>query len=398
MKYGFRDILNEDLYKNCNFAVITGRAYVFINMIIDTFKEMAVDENSELQSRVDISDEFRLSSDDERSSNYVDIDTYREVSGSPSINGKWFCVCDYKTLNKKQRGYIETVKRNPSKHGILLVYSTDYKDYKGYLKDNVLATSKRSHLIEVSFVHDATLKTIISEMFRQKGKNIDVNSLRYFITKLGRDYDSLEDMVDSVVAETAYPAVTIMDVRSALKGVENFTMEDFIEELMTPLADDKTTNRKIYRMMAAMVEQYGSVGLANRLVKEIDTLIEFRRYINSGVIPVSISYIYNDCIKAIGKDSWISKISEGRFRRKALLAAQTSLKDLVYMKMILYNAIGQHDEEVGYRAIYELVTRQVISEDRINNIIGVSNIITSSYTSIDSYVYEDQGGTDDSEH
>lgn len=388
MKYKFSDILNEEIYSECNFAFITGRDYIFINMIIDTFKEIntlnAVEETSEIAS------DFGLGSSDWQISNVVDIDTFRDVINSPSINGKWFCVCDYKTLNKKQKGYIEIYMRNTSNNGILLVYSTDYREYRNFLNNVVLTSSRKAHLISLNFVHKATLKTIIRQLFLNKGKDIESNALEYLIMKMGKAYDDMDKLVDSMIEETSQLKITILDAKRALKGVENFTIDDFIVELTKPLSNDKTNNKKIYRMMAAMIDQYGARQLINVLAKEVRTMIEFRRYINCGTIPITISYIYNDAIREIESKSYISKIAEPTFRRKALIAAQTSLEDWTYMRMILSFDSEIYSDDVCYRALYGLVTRTTLSSDRINNIIGITDVIDRAYRTVDANKYKER--------
>lgn len=388
MKYTFRDILNEEIYNNCSFCIVAGSNYIFTNMIIDTFKDILIKDTLDTDGVKSVSNDFNLP-DDSKASNYVDLDTFRQVIGSPSINGKWFCICDYKTLSKNQKGYIEMYKRSPSKLGMILVYSTDYKDYKSFLKDNVLNTSRASHLFDLRYIHVYTLKQIVMAMFETKGRNIDVNALEYFIVKVGRAYDNIEDMVDSVIEESKSKGIGINEVKNALKNVENFTIDDFVQELLSPLRNSNTSNKKVYRMMVSMIEEYGCDGTLRKLSYEINNLTEFRKYINNGTIPVSISYLYSDCIKKIGNNSRISKYAEHIFRRKALLAAQTSLEDLVYIKMIINSAISSYKEEVCYRALYAIVSRSVLSEDRINNIVGITNIIESEYTYLDKYVYID---------
>lgn len=390
MKYKFRDILNQEIYENSGFLFVASPNYVFINMIIDTVLSIANNNEFMEYNTNRIDEEFGISTDVNYSGNTVDIDTFRKVVYSPSINGKWVCICDYKTLSKKQKSYIEMYSRYPSELGIMLIYSTDYKDYKRYLKDLVLNTSKRANILDLNYVHDKTLKEIVRSMFAQKGKSIEVNALNYFIVKVGRTYDEIENMMDNVIEETAQQRISIVEVKRALKKVENFTIDDFMVAITQPISNDKTNNKKVYRMMVAMIELYGLDGLVRKMMYEINILIEFRMYINKGIIPVSIRYIYNDCIKEIGQKSRISKYSENTFRRKALIAAQTSIRDLVYIKMILNKAINSYNETVMYRAVYDIVTRTVLLPSRVDNIIGIKNIIDAERNKIDNIKYIDK--------
>lgn len=382
MKYTFKDILNEDIYKECDVAIITGRNHIFIDMVIDTFKDIVNSETDEITTS-ELDEEFNVR-EEEQSGNYVDIDTFKNVIGSPSINGRWICICDYKSLNKKQKGYIDLYKRKPSNLGILIIYATDFVDYKDILRDNVLKASLRSHVFDLSFPHWSTLKEIIDNIFRSKGKRIEVNALEQFTIKVGRAYDSLYEYIDLVIDESDGPHISNLDVKRAMKGIENFTIEDFIEQMLQPLPNDKANNKKIYRIMVSMLEEYGSEKLCKKMLSTINELIEFREYINRGIIPVKINYIYNDCIKEIGKDSRISKYSEYRFRKLAMTAAQTSLEDLVYIKIMLMKAIRTYNSEGRFELIYDIVTRSVLNDNIIDNIIGIDNIIENQCNYIDS--------------
>lgn len=382
MKYNFKDILNADIYNNCDVAVITGRNHIFIDMVIDTLKDLVDSETNELTTS-ELDGEFNVR-EEEYSGNYVDIDTFKDVIGSPSINGRWVCICDYKSLNKKQKGYIDLYKRKPSNLGLLIVYSTDFVDYRNMLKDNVLRMSLRSHIFDLSFPHWATLKEIINSIFESKGKRIEVNALEQFTIKLGKAYDNLYELVDLVIDESGGPCISNLDVKRAMKGIENFTIDDFIEQMLQPLKNDSTNNKKIYRIMASMMDEYGSLKLAKRMLSTVNELIEFREHINKGTIPVKINYIYNDCIKEIGKDSKISKYSEYRFRKLAMTAAQTSLEDLVYIKIMLMKAVRTYNEEERFGLLYDTVTRSVLNDNIIDNIIGLDNIMDNQCRYIDS--------------
>ena len=382
MKYTFKDILNEDIYKNCDLAVITGRNHIFIDMVIDTLKDLVDSETNELTTS-ELDGEFNVR-EEEYSGNFVDIDTFKDVIGSPSINGRWVCICDYKSLNKKQKGYIDLYKRKTSNLGLLIVYSTDFVDYRNMLKDNIMRMSLRSHIFDLSFPHWATLKEIINSIFESKGKRIEVNALELFTIKIGKAYDNLYELVDLVIDESGGPCISNLDVKRAMKGIENFTIDDFIEQMLQPLKNDSTNNKKIYRIMASMMDEYGSLKLAKRMLSTVNELIEFREHINKGTIPVKINYIYNDCIKEIGKDSKISKYSEYRFRKLAMTAAQTSLEDLVYIKIILMKAVRAYNDEERFELLYDIVTRSVLNDNIIDNIIGVDNIMDNQCKYIDS--------------
>ena len=87
-------------------------------------------------------------------------------------------------------------------------------------------------------------------------------------------------------------------------------------------------------------------------------------------------------------------MNEWQFRNKAMIAAQTSLRDWLYMKMILQsaykNSAGYGDETSYKRALYDVVTRSTLSGNRINNIIGLEDILKIDLRRIDRVLYQDK--------
>ena len=84
------------------------------------------------------------------------------------------------------------------------------------------------------------------------------------------------------------------------------------------------------------------------------------------------------------------------FRKKAYIASQTSLKDWEYMKIILSKAIENYKisdaemDEKCQKALYEVATRSVITPSRINNDIGISNILDKQLNELDRIVFDEQ--------
>jgi hypothetical protein len=97
-----------------------------------------------------------------------------------------------------------------------------------------------------------------------------------------------------------------------------------------------------------------------------------------------------------GENSKYGKMSEWKFRSKAILASQTSLRDWEYMKLILNKAIENvkiSDAEMDIkcqRALYDLCTRSVITADRVNNIIGIDDVLDKGLRYIDKVVFDEK--------
>jgi hypothetical protein len=149
--------------------------------------------------------------------------------------------------------------------------------------------------------------------------------------------------------------------------------------------------------MIALEDELGAKNLVYQLLKVIDESIEFRVLINSGKIPIGIKYFYKDVINDLGGEKGpYGKMKEWTFRNKAALASQTSLRDWEYMKLILYRAIENpriSDDEMDakcQKALYELCTRSVITPDRINNIIGIDNILNKNFDYINRIEYDEE--------
>lgn len=388
MRYRFEDILDEDMYKKSSVMLITGPYDIFNNIVIDNLKGSIGEEAFTVPMAISVSSEFGIAEEEDgTATTSVDIDTFIKVASSANINGKWVCVCEYGMLSARQRGAVEGYIRRPSNNGVLIMYSSKFEDYKNIVKSRVFTVSKNVNHIDLRFVNRATFKKIIEEIIRQKGKEINENATKSLMFKINRAYNDTEKIIDMVVEYTDGERITNEDVKNSLKKVENFTAEDFIIELTQGVTNAKVGNKKIYRIMYAMIEQYGAERLVSTLINEIDTYIEFRMYINKGVIPIKINYFYNETIIKVEETSKLRKMTEYTFRKKASIAAQTSIKDWGYMRLILSGALGSHDEMQCIKAIYEVVTRTAMSKSRLNNAISVEDILSTRYKSLDKYKY-----------
>lgn len=400
MKYTFKEMLNADIYESTKVMFVLGQYMLFNNLVCDELKAMCIEDNPvALDSNDEISGEFGLGTDSEYStSNSVDFNTFMEVVTVPSINGKWYCKVDLASLSKKQKDQLFSYIKSPTDNGILVVSSNDWKVYKDVLKNRVLSFSKVSHIMQLSFPSKDVLKIIVQQLFADKGIDIQPPAIEYFMLRMSSAYDKYEDVIDNIVTNHKSTTLELSDIKNYMSGIENFILNDLVMQLPKPMTSDKTNSKKVLKVLMYLEEEFTAKGVLYKLLNIIDECIEFRVLINSGKIPMGINYFYKDVIDSLGGEkSKYGKMKEWTFRNKANLASQTSLRDWVYMKLILEKAIDDvkvSDVEMDakcQKALYELCTRSVLYPDRINNIIGVKNVLEKTMEDVNNIVYSEDG-------
>lgn len=397
MKYNFKNILDQEIYDSTRVILVTGKYQIFNNLVADTLKEISVQNRIPNSSSLGLSQEFGLdNSDEESASTSVGLDTFFDVADVANINGKWFCRIGLESVNKKQKDKILEYIKHPSRNAILVLMSTDFMIYKDFLKNRNFSMSQYVHLMQLSFPNKIILKSIVAMMFEEKNITPDSPSIEYFIMRLNNEYDKYTEVIEDIAENHEGYGIVLSDMKEYLKNIEYFDVDDFMYELVKPLSSDKTNNKKIIRMLSSLKDKYDAENLVYELVKKIDELIDYRVMINKGYITININYIFKDVIKLLGEKNKYAKTNEWVFRRKAKLASLTSLNDWNYMRLMLNRAV-----ETGFpnslerkvaceRALYALVNRSVFSESRINNIIGLNNILYSSFDTLNRIVYDDE--------
>ena len=357
MKYTFNDILNQEIYDNTYVLFVFGKYPWFNDMVIDTMKSLVVGEESESENS-EYTDEFGFTNTktDFGATTSVDFDTFIEVVNVANINGKWICKCDYTGFNTKQKEKLSAYIKDPSDNGVLIVECTDWFKYKDMTNNKIIRMSNRVNLFEMNFPSRNILKTIVSQAFIEKGVELDNSAIDLFLMKMGRAYDKFEETISLVVdihenrveelkrhmegVESSEPLnleVTSKELKSYMRNIEYFDIEDFVEELVNPNFTPKMGNKKIIKMMAHLIEENGAKSLLYKTLKLINEYIEYRILINTGYIPIGINYFYNDVINGLPEEikKDYEKKSEWKFRRQADIASRTSLRDWEYMKIIL---------------------------------------------------------------
>lgn len=400
MKYNFKDMLNAELYENSRVIFILGKYNIFNNLVSDEFRERCKEEST-FSNSIGLSEEFGFARQEDEGTengilNSVDFNTFLEVVGVPSINGKWYCKADLSSMNKKQKESLLKYIKEPSENGILAVVSNEWRDYKDILKNRVLAYSKVSNIIELGFPHKDILKILVKQMFEERKIEIAPSAVDFFILRMSRAYDEYEEVIESIVTQHSDGILELKQIKSYMKGIEHFIVDDFMYEVVKPLGSDKTNSKKILKMMMALQEELGAKDFLYKVLNQIEDMIELRILINKGYIPIGINYFYKDVINSIGGEkSKFGKLQEWQFKRKVYLASQTSLRDWEYMRIILNKAIENKKvsddviEKKCQKALYELCTRSVITADRVNNIIGIDNVLNKTIINVDKLIYKE---------
>ena len=174
---------------------------------------------------------------------------------------------------------------------------------------------------------------------------------------------------------------------SSMHGIENYVFDDLIYALVKNQNTDKIKKGiQVYRIIHILAEEFGYRVLVNKLKAKIDIMIKFRIAIDDGIIPILVNYYVDEAKQRLGKDNKLSEMSDYAFKRYANLASRTSLRDWMYMKLILLNVKG-YSEEQYETALYSLASRRSLSELRINNDIGIENSLNADLRYIDSIQY-----------
>lgn len=399
MKYTFKDITDASIYDSSDVLFVVGQHNIFNNIAIDTLKELCRPE-APAKINDDLLGDFGEELGEVNISNVVDFDTFTKVVNLACMSGKWFCNANYSFLSKKQKDWLNNYIKSPLSNGKLSVYCTDFKDYRFLLKQKTILMSRKVNILQLGFPSREALETIVRGLFSKHGVSIETKAVELFIMRMSSSYDDYDEVVEKIIASTvsldmnpenrAKYTITYEDTLSAMKGIENFILDDFLQRLLIPLSSDKTNGKnKIYKMLSALLEEFGAVQLVNKLKYKIDDYLEFRIAINAGIIPVKVRFSVPEAKDRLDEDSKLRNISEFMFRRMATIASQTSLKDWSYMKLILDN-VNIYDKSSYERALYSLINRSVLNKSRINNDIGVENVLNIDLINLDKQSYKEE--------
>lgn len=406
MKFTFKNITDSEIYSSAKVLFVTGPYNIFNNIAIDEMRDRCKPTDI-IPLSGDLLDDFGGEQESGGNSvvtisNNLDIDTFMKTIDMSCMNGKWFTNVNYSFLTKKQKDWINSYIKDPSDNGRLVVYCNDFKDYRLLLKNKIIINSVNIHLIQLSFPNRGILVDVVRGLFQKHNVNIEERAIELFIMRMSNSYDDYEEIINKIVVESVPKdipgqdknwryTVTYDDTLEAMKGIENFVLDDFIEKLLIPLKSDKSNGRnKIYRMLSALIAEMGPTQLVNKLKFKIDDYIEFRLAINRGDIPIQVKFSVPEAKQNLGPDNKLTNLSDYTFRRMANIASQTSLKDWVYMKMILNNIKYKYDPSSYERALYSLINRSVLNTHRLRNDIGVENVLYTDINRINRIPYKEE--------
>lgn len=390
MKYTFKDIENQEMYESTMVIVVAGQYNIFNNIVADELKDRCRSRDS-FEVDDDLLGEFSIDSKETSNisvSNVVDFKTFMDVINIPNINGKWFCSVQLELLSKKQIETMDKYLKNPSNNGILVIISHEFKDFKKYLRNKALLLGKNSHIIQLGFPNKNVLTQIVKKLFKNRNVEIDTRSSQLFVMRMSNAYDDYEKIIDKICLDRNGSKLAYEDLQLELKGIDNYILDDFIEGLLRPVKSDKiSTKRLIYRMLGSLINEMGAVKLVSKVKYKVDDYIAFRIAINSGIIPVKVKFSVPEAKSKLGEGHKLYKIPDFRFRKMATIASLTSLKDWVYMKMILNSVKRSYDTAENERALYVLIHRAVLSQSRLNNNLGIENVLNNDIKKLDNVGY-----------
>ena len=376
MKYGFNDIMSEDMYETTDVMFVAGQYNLFNNIVVDTLKEKCTISTD----TVDVSgfEEFNIESGVELTDNMINFETFMNVIGVINPSGKWFCRVSLEEIQKsrKQLEFFKRYIKAPSKNGVLVVTCNEFKKYSEYLNSFIFNRSDSAHLVSLSFPQRRVLNEIVKALFKEKNKEVEYQALDLFITRMSSKYDMYVEVIDGIVVQFKdnNDPISYKMMFEAMKGIEYFDLDDFIDALTVPLQNGLTNSKKIYKMLIMLLQDYSARGLVTILRKKIDLMIELRLLINKGIIPVVVDYSVAEAKSKLDPESYIAKMSDYKFKDQSILAAKTSLRDWVCMKMILNNIDNIFKDEAYERALYSLVVRTTLEPSRLANDIGINNM------------------------
>lgn len=392
MKYTFKEFDSIDLFSdNLRVLFVTGSYAMFNNMVCDRVRNMCKGETIKFDRK--LFEEFGIKMDETSTAqinNNLDLNSFITTVGTVPHSGKWYCNTPLGALTKKQKDWLKNYIKNPSDNGILVLQSMEYKEFSEYLKDRIINQSKNVHIIQLSFPDRITLSKIVENKFKDRGIQIGKQEIDTFIFRMSNAYDDYDGVIDRICAiyEVGHE-LTKKELLDGLHGINNCVLDDFIERLLIPFKTDTPSNRKlIFHMLGALIEEYGAQDLCRKLLKQINMYILFRQEINKGNIPVLVKYSISEAKKRIGEESALNKVSDFRFKRLAFIASRTSLRDWVYMKMIL-ESTTYYNPRSYEEALYRLTVRSILNENMLKYSIKIGNIRNQGLSKIDNIKYDE---------
>lgn len=380
MIYKFKEMFNKDILDNSEVLFITGTNPIFSNLMIDKCSDSC---KGEVTFDISSFDEFNIDSDVEINEK-LDFDSFLVYSKTRKMVGKWFCLVDYSNLTKKQQERLISYMKKPTSNGLLVVTISNWKDIKGFSKNNLINKSKNINLLNLQWPDRKTLQVILSDLFAINGVKCQPRAIQLFIMRLGNQYDDYKELIDKISLGNSGKEITYDMMLSYLDGITNYAIDDFVMAIIKPVKSEKVViTRKAYKVLNTLIEDVGAKSLVKQLQRRVNSYIEYRLYINEGIIPILVPYSVEEVKKRIPDSATIKKVSDIPFKRNAKIASLTTLKDWYYMKLILDKTAGSYDEQDYLRALFGLIHRAIYNQDRLLNVIGIKDVLNENLYELD---------------
>lgn len=358
----FKDILNEELLNNASVVFIFGDKPLFNNLISDKCRKKCENVHSEFEDS--LIEEFSTEGKERVSINKVGIEQFKEVCYMPSLAGTWYCKMMLKELTEKDLVWLKKYIKNPSDSAILVIESTEYKEYRSWLKNRAIEFNKKVHIYQLSFPTRKELETIVSDKFRDRRVIVDKEAAQLFIRKMGGRYDLYEETISNLVGDRDKERVeewNLNMMKGMMSNIQHYNLDMLVGEILKGTSAKAPSGRvKVMKLLKYLEDEYGCSTLVSKIDNELNELIKYRTWINEGRIPVGIKYSAEEVKNKIDKN-----INIVTFKRRTNMASMVSLNDMILVKMIIGKL--RYNPE---RCLFVIVCRYTLGEQNIKEIIA----------------------------
>lgn len=358
----FKDILNDELINKASVVFIFGDKPLFNNIISDKCRKKCENEQNDFEDS--LLEEFDAEYKGKSSLNKVSLTQFKDVCYMPSLAGTWYCKMMLDEFTEKDVVWLRKYIKNPSDNAMLVIECTKYSVYRTWIKNRVIEYSKKVHLYQLSFPTRKELEAIVYEMFRKNRIILEKEATVLFIRKMGGRYDLYNETVKKLVGNKERERVENWDLdmmKGLMSDIQHYNLDMLIGEVLKGTTAKKPSGKvKVMKLLKYLEDEYGCTVLVNKIDNELEELIKYRRWINDGSIPVGIKYSAEEVKNKIDKD-----INIVTFKRRTIMASKVSLKDMIYIRMIISKL--RYNPE---RCLYVIVCRYTFENTKIMELMA----------------------------
>ena len=372
----FKDILNEELLNNASVVFIFGDKPLFNNLISDKCRKKCENVHSEFEDS--LIEEFSTEGKERVSINKVGIEQFKEVCYMPSLAGTWYCKMMLKELTEKDLVWLKKYIKNPSDSAILVIESTEYKEYRSWLKNRAIEFNKKVHIYQLSFPTRKELETIVIDKFRDRRVIVDKEAaqlvgIAHDIAKEMSDEELIdeyennelyEETISNLVGDRDKERVeewNLNMMKGMMSNIQHYNLDMLVGEILKGTSAKAPSGRvKVMKLLKYLEDEYGCSTLVSKIDNELNELIKYRTWINEGRIPVGIKYSVEEVKNKIDKN-----INIVTFKRRTNMASMVSLNDMILVKLIIGKL--RYNPE---RCLFVIVCRYTLGEQNIKEIIA----------------------------